>query len=224
MAVELVQARADQERMLVLSDRHRIARDLHDQVIQRLFATGLSLQGIAGAVPAGDDVTGQQQRLRRVVSDIDETIRQIRSSVFELGETGAAGSARGRLLAVIADVGRVLPAEVSVQVDEAVDQIESDSLISDAAAVLREGLSNVARHASATVVDVQVRIAGRVLLVEISDDGVGIGASGRRSGLDNLRQRALARGGNLVLDPAPAYLRSGPDRPGTRISWTVPLA
>jgi signal transduction histidine kinase len=224
VAVELADARADQHRMAVLEDRDRIARTLHDQVIQRLFATGLSVQGIAGRVPETEDVQGHQNRLHRVVSDIDDTIRQIRTSVFELESGGSPGSARSRLLAVVADAERVLPVSPSVIIDEGVELLAgSEALLSDVVAVLREGLTNVARHARATAVDVQVRMVDRSLQVQLTDDGIGIGASGRRSGLGNLRQRALARRGTLVVGPAPESGATSPARPGTRLVWTVPV-
>jgi signal transduction histidine kinase len=221
VAVELADARADQQRMTLLEDRDRIARTLHDQVIQRLFAAGLSVQGVAGSAADSADVEGHQQRLRRVVSDIDDTIRQIRTSVFEL-QAGSAGSARSRLLAAVADAEEALPATPSVIVDEGVELLAgSDPLLSDVVAVLREGLSNVARHAGASAVDVQVRIVDRSLVVEITDNGAGIGPSERRSGLENLRRRALARAGSMLVEPAPD---ATPERPGTRLTWTVPVA
>jgi signal transduction histidine kinase len=209
--------------MAVLEDRDRIARTLHDQVIQRLFAAGLSVQGIAGSEPEAED-DDRQQRLHRVVSDIDDTIRQIRTSVFEL-QAGAAGSARSRLLSVVADAERVLPAAPSVVVDENVELLAgSEGLLSDAVAVLREGLTNVARHAGAGAVDVQVGIVDRVLRIQITDDGVGIGPTERRSGLANLRRRAEGRGGGMTLDSASGWAVSTPERPGTRLVWTVPVA
>jgi signal transduction histidine kinase len=223
VALELANARADQQRMAVLEDRDRIARTLHDQVIQRLFAAGLSVQGIAGSEPEAED-DDRQQRLHRVVSDIDDTIRQIRTSVFEL-QAGAAGSARSRLLSVVADAERVLPAAPSVVVDENVELLAgSEGLLSDAVAVLREGLTNVARHAGAGAADVQVGIVDRVLRIQITDDGVGIGPTERRSGLANLRRRAEARGGGMTLDSAAGWAGTTPERPGTRLVWTVPVA
>jgi len=222
VALELADARADQQRMAVLEDRDRIAHSLHDQVIQRLFAAGLSVQGLAGTTPEYEDVEGHQERLRRVVSDIDDTIRQIRTSVFEL-RSSSAGSVRSRLLAVVADAGRVLSAPPTVMVDESVELVAgSEDLVFDVIAVLREGLANVARHASATTVEVFARIVERSLEVEIADDGVGMGGTDRRSGLANLRRRAEARGGGLVVEPAPSA--TAPGRPGTRLLWSVPLA
>ncbi len=219
VALELADARADQQRMAVLEDRDRIAQTLHDQVIQRLFAAGLSVQGIAGSTPEYEDVEGHQERLRRVVGDIDDTIRQIRTSVFELGSS-SAGSVRSRLLAVAADAGGVLTAPPTVVVDESVELLAgSEDLVSDVVAVLREGLTNVARHASATGVKVETRIVDRSLYVEITDDGVGMGGTDRRSGLANLRSRAEARGGGLMIEPASATR----DRPGTRLVWSVRL-
>jgi len=222
VALELTNARADQHRMTLLEDRDRIARTLHDQVIQRLFAAGLSVQGIAGSETDPED-EGRQERLHRVVSDIDDTIRQIRTSVFEL-QAGSAGSARSRLLSVVADAERVLPVSPNVVVDESVELLAgSEGLLSDAVAVLREGLSNVARHADAGAVDVHVGIADRMLRIEITDNGVGIAPSGRRSGLDNLRRRAERRGGAVTLENAPEATGTTPQRRGTRLMWTAPV-
>jgi signal transduction histidine kinase len=217
VALELAAARADRHRVAVLEERDRIARDLHDQVIQRLFAAGLSVQGVA----VSSDSDGFGDRLNRVVGDIDDTIRQIRNSVFELRDSSSAATVRERLNEIFADAARILPAPPTVAISDRVDQIPED-LEADLAAVLREGLTNVARHAAASAVDVHVSIADGRLRAQITDDGLGLSGSARRSGLDNLRDRAIARGGTLHVEAAPIFGRED-DRTGTRLVWTVPL-
>jgi signal transduction histidine kinase len=218
VALELAAARADHYRMAVLEERDRIARELHDHVIQRLFAAGLSVQGVA----VSGEMSGYEDKLNRIVGDIDDTIRQVRSSVFELRGGNPTGSVRERLQEVVGDVARTLPATPTVAITDRIDEIADEHLESDLAAVLREALTNVARHAAAVTVDVHVTVAGGRVRAQITDDGIGIGASGRRSGLENLRRRAAARGGILQVEDAPVPARRD-GRPGTRLVWAVPL-
>ncbi len=218
VALELADARASEQRIVVLEDRDRIARDLHDHVIQRLFAAGLSLDGMVGSLP--DE---ERRRVSRVVGEIDETIRQIRTSIFELrGHLGpATGSVRSQLLEVIAEVRPLLVAAPRIEFAGPVDSVISEEVVEDVMAVLRETLTNIARHAEATVVHVRLTASTNEAHLEITDDGVGLGTSTRRSGLANLRQRAELRGGSLTIEsPAEPPLSH---RPGTRVHWTVPL-
>jgi signal transduction histidine kinase len=218
VALELADARSSEQRIVVLEDRDRIARDLHDHVIQRLFAAGLSLDGMLGGLP--DE---ERRRISGVVDDIDETIKQIRTSIFELrGHLGpATGSVRTQLLGVIAEVRPLLPAEPQIEFAGPVDSVIPEAVVEDVFAVLREALTNIARHAEATAVHIRLTASANEAHLEIADDGVGLGTTTRRSGLANLRQRAELRGGSLTIeslaDPPPE------PRPGTRLHWTVPL-
>jgi len=220
VALELADARADQQRIVLLEDRDRIARDLHDHVIQRLFAIGLTVQSVASALGADD----RAARLPRVVSDIDETIRQTRTTIFQLhGPLGPeTGTVRARLLAVAAEVSPVLGFEAHVRFSGPIDAVVPEPVVEDLAAVLREALTNAARHAQASRVDVEVTTTTTELTIEVTDDGVGIGDTRRSSGLANLRQRAEQRGGSLTLSRG-VPKRSHPTNEGTCLRWTIPL-
>jgi signal transduction histidine kinase len=220
LALELADARNDQQRIVLLEDRDRIARDLHDHVIQRLFAIGLSVQSVASAL----GVDERAIRLDRVVSDLDETIRQTRTSIFQLrGPLGPeTGTVRARLLAVVGEVSPVLGFEPQVRFSGPIDAVVPEPIVEDLVAVLREGLTNAARHARASRVDVDVSASNGELSMDVADDGVGISDTQRRSGLANLRERAERHGGALVLMKG----ISSPERPsqdGTRLRWTIPL-
>ena len=218
VALELADARAGEQRIVVLEDRDRIARDLHDHVIQRLFAAGLSLDGLLGSVPPA-----ARQRIGSVVDEIDETIRQIRTSIFELrGHLGpATGSVRTQLLGVIAEVRPMLREEPQVEFVGPVDSVIPEPIIDDLLAVLREALTNIARHAYADAVQIRLAASPDETRLEVVDDGIGLGDAVRRSGLANLRERAVLRGGSLqIVSPANPAL---PHKPGTRINWTVPV-
>lgn len=219
VALELADARAREQRIVVLEDRDRIARDLHDHVIQRLFAAGLSLDGVVGAVP------GQVgQRISTVVDEIDETIRQIRTSIFELrGPLGpATGSVRMQTSGVIAEARRLLRAEPQIEFVGPVDSVLPEAVVEDLLAVLREALTNVARHADADTVQIRLTASTAAAHLEIVDDGVGVGDITRRSGLANLQQRAERHGGTFTVESPTTPPLS--HRPGTRLHWTVPLS
>jgi signal transduction histidine kinase len=211
VALELADARAVGERLMLLEDRDRIARDLHDHVIQRLFAAGLTVQSVlSGRIPDTSD------RLSRVVDDIDETIRQIRTSIFAL-QTPAGGraSVRAQLLKTLDEVSMTMDRDPRMRFAGPIDTMVDSALVDDLQAVLREALTNAARHAKADTVEVEVRIVHGWLTLEVIDDGVGLGNPARSSGLANLEHRALQRGGRFDI-------RSGPVS-GTVLRWTIPL-
>ncbi|HEX2904837.1 MAG TPA: GAF domain-containing protein [Jatrophihabitans sp.] len=219
IALELADARADQQRMVLLEDRDRIARDLHDHVIQRLFAAGLTVESIASRLPAGQ----QSERLAGVVTDIDETIRQIRTSIFQLRGSLIASPAglRSRLLQVVGTAADTLGFQPQVTFTGPVDLATDEDQLEHAEAVLREALSNVARHAHAGQVEVAVATVDGQLSIEVCDNGDGMTESTRRSGLDNLRQRAEQLGG--VFDITSPWPSSQHQHGGTRLQWTIPL-
>jgi signal transduction histidine kinase len=220
VALELADSRVQEQRAVLLEDRDRIARDLHDHVIQQLFAAGLSVQSVAAGL-AGDE---RASRLDRVVSDIDDTIRQIRTSIFQLrGQLGPqTGSVRTRLIEAISGLAALLGFEPRLAFSGPIDSVVPEAVVDDIVAVAREALTNVARHAQATSADVTLTASVQQLVVEVVDNGVGIGAVERRSGLANLRQRAELHGGSLVVtDGGPADPPT--TRGGTYLRWTIPI-
>lgn len=221
VALELADARADQQRMVLLEDRDRIARDLHDHVIQKLFGAGLAVQGLAAASGPG----ATSERLVAVVREIDDTIRQIRTSIFQLrGQLGPeTGTTRTRLMAVADGVTASLGFSPNMRFDGPIDSVVPEAVMEDLCAVLREGLSNTARHAHARRADVNVMASATMLSMEIIDDGVGLGDTDRRSGLANLRMRAEQYNGTLVIEAAPPGFAQA-DGGGTSLLWTIPLS
>jgi signal transduction histidine kinase len=215
VAMELAAARADRQKMLLLEDRGRIARDLHDHVIQQLFATGLELQSISGIINPGPIA----ERIAESVANIDASISQIRTVIFALSasSTDARVTVRHRIIDLANEVSASLGSVPSVSFAGPVDLVVDDSLASEIVAVTREALANVAKHAEAQQTIVSVAVRDSLVVVEITDDGRGMGtgegSSARRSGLANLEKRALLRGGSLLIDST-----SG----GTRLCWTVP--
>ena len=201
----------------VLEDRHRIARDLHDHVIQRLFAIGMSVQTmLAGA--ATDDAA--RARLEQVVADLDRTIAQIRTSIFDLQTISGhhdTATLRRRVLDIVSELAAQAPIAPSVAFAGPVDTVVPERLAPHIDAVLREGLSNALRHADADHIDVSVTADDGVLTVAISDDGVGIGTDVVYRGLDNLTRRAEDCDGVFEVATAPGGAG------GTTLTWTVPL-
>jgi signal transduction histidine kinase len=221
LALDRVRAQDERQLLIVLEDRERIARDLHDVVIQRLFATGLGLQSTMPLI-VRDDV---RVRVDKAVDDLDTTIRDIRRAIFELRTTSAA-SLRADLIAAVDEAASPLGFRPTLRVSGPVDSAVGDQLRDDVTAVVREALSNVVRHASATRVTVQVDVADGVLTVRVTDDGVGARVADRASrepaigpghghGLANLRGRAEHHAGTFEV--------STPESGGTMITWTVPL-
>lgn len=211
IARELVEARITQQRLAVLEDRDRIARDLHDHVIQRLFAAGLSVQSVAAV---SDGEVGA--KLSRVVDDVDATIRQIRTTIFQLRATDApAQGLRSAVLDVVASVTGLLGFEPEVRFSGPLDTMVESAVIDELDAVVREALTNVAKHAGASAAVLEVSVRDGVLGVGVSDNGAGSQWTDRRSGLGNLQRRAEALGGGLVVGPG----RDG----GTRLWWSIQL-
>jgi len=195
----------------VYEDRDRIARDLHDHVIQRVFASGLALQAV---LPRVHDAQAQE-RIRFVVGQLDDTVRDIRTTIFDLHSADTvdtSDSLRRRLLDIVTETAG--PLEPTVRMSGAVDSLVTGDLAADVEAVVREGVSNAARHSGGTHVTVTVDVSDSVV-VEVVDDGHGIDLEAARSGLRNLQQRAQKRGGDASAQP----LRDG----GTRLRWSSPL-
>jgi signal transduction histidine kinase len=212
LALEMADARAGQQQLAMLEDRARIARDLHDHVVQKLFGAGLTIQGTATMV-ADPEVRG---RLAGTITTLDDTIRSIRTSIFELQDPEPVRSPlRPRVSAVLAELGPVLGFAPHLQFEGEVDTMVDEPLATELEAVLRESLTNVAKHARARHASVVLSSNGQLLCLTVADDGVGLGPSRRRSGLSNLRERAERLGGYLELE------RSGEG--GLLVRWTIPL-
>ncbi len=213
VAIDRAQAHTVRRRVALLEDRSRIARDLHDHVIQRLFATGLNLQAAAAAVDA-DAAT----RIMDQIKEIDGAIAQIRQSIFALNKDSASTSTvslRARILEIIDRIEDELAPRPRVTFLGPVDFMADAQLTDDVTAVVTEGLANVVRHAQATKVDVTISAAAGNLSVEVTDNGTGPGDSPRFSGLENLRSRAIGHGGSFSVHDGPTG--------GTQLVWTVPV-
>ncbi|HEX4434059.1 MAG TPA: GAF domain-containing protein [Acidimicrobiales bacterium] len=192
-------------------DRDRIARDLHDSVIQRLFAIGLSLQGTARLVERPEAV----MRIGEAIEKLDETIRQLRKAIFDIELTINKEGLHPKVLDLVHELRPVLGLLPQVSFSGPVDTVVSDALVEEVLAVLREALTNVGKHAHASQVVITIA-AGDELRLVVADDGVGIGGSNASGlGLKNLRGRAERLGGNVELGTS----REG----GTRLTWHVPL-
>ncbi len=211
IALDRAQAREDREALAVFSDRDRIARDLHDLVIQRLFATGLSLQGSARLITRPD----VQQRIHASVDDLDATIRDIRTTIFALSHEKASADLRTQVREVVAAATTSLGSAPRLRIDGPLDSLVPDDTRPHLLAVLVESLSNTARHADATGVDVRVAVEGRDVVVEVTDDGRGFTPTGRESGLANMRHRAEQLGGTCDIHSE--------EGGGTIIRWSAPL-
>lgn len=200
------------EELALVDDRERIARDLHDTVIQRLFAVGLSLQGAltrAASDPAAE-------RIQLAIDEIDVTIRDIRSSIFALHtQRRASDDARDEVMAVVREATRVLGFEPTVRFEGPIDSVLSDRIREHLLATLREALSNVTKHAHASRVVIDLAADGRVVCLSIQDNGIGMDDPGAGNGVRNMQERAAAIGGECVISAAPGG--------GTQVEWRIPL-
>ncbi|MFK0253923.1 GAF domain-containing protein [Streptomyces sp. NPDC090445] len=233
LALELAGRRRDAEQLSLLEDHDRIARDLHDLAIQRLFATGMTLQSAQRFV----DHPEASERLARAVDDLDATIKIIRATIFGLreGEARTAGAGSGGragpgaprklrlgLVTAVDEAARVLGFTPALRMEGLIDTDVPAGVAREVLAVVGEALTNVARHARATAAEVSVALAGGVLTVTVADDGVGLPEEpggqgrGRGSGLRNLAERAERLGGHMAV-------ATRPDHPGTRLHWQIPL-
>lgn len=212
IALELREAQSEVARLSVLEDRERIAADLHDKVIQRLFATGMTLQSVERLV----DNPEAGGKIRSVVDALDETIREIRAAIFELTtRSGPPTGLRSRLATIVEEYTPALGFACKLQLQGDLDAVAGHRAAEALVATLREALSNAARHARATEVEVTITL-DEALVLEVRDNGIGISdRPGRRSGLANMAQRARDVGGVCTLSPAWPH--------GTIVHWKVPV-
>jgi signal transduction histidine kinase len=212
VAVENARLHLRVRELALLEDRERIARDLHDTVIQRLFATGLRLQGAARLAERPE----VSERIIQAVDDLDLTVKHIRTAIFGLeASRRAAGGLRQRVLSLASEAAGALGFEPHVLFDGQLDAV-ADDRATEVLAVLREALTNVARHAGARRVDVEV-VADADLMLRVLDDGKGLGPQRRPGGrgLANMEARAARLGGSVLVKPGPEA--------GTVVEWRVPL-
>ncbi|MEU5399702.1 GAF domain-containing protein [Streptomyces sp. NPDC005963] len=222
LALIMAEAQRDRERLAVYEDRDRIARDLHDLVIQRLFATGMMLEGAQrrSRVPAVQDGVG------KAVDELDVTIQEIRTAIFALqqGPAEAPSGLRTRVLREINMAAVPLGFKPGHRFLGPVDTVVSELTGKNLIAALREALSNAFRHAQASRIDVVVDATVKLpdgtdgVRLTVADDGVGIPDGGRRSGLRNLARRAESLGGSSLCEPG-----IGEDGQGTTVRWEAPL-
>ncbi|WP_394253397.1 sensor histidine kinase [Arthrobacter pityocampae] len=212
LALDLSRANRRQEELALSVDRERIARDLHDRVIQRLFAMGLGLQTLRRFTGAPE----AQQRITTMTTELDETIRELRDTIYSLQSDRIDGGSLTDLIAHTVREGTAgtsiaLDLQFTGPVDRGVPAEVADHLL----AVLAEGVSNTARHSGADTLSIGVSVLDGTVEVLIVDDGRGFAHPERLSGLSNLHHRAAAVGGTCTIDSTPGH--------GTRIRWTAPI-
>ena len=210
LALQLVRSRENERRLALFEDRDRIGRDLHDLVIQRLFAVGLSLQSVSGV----SDTPQVNQRIDAAVDDLDATIKDIRRSIFALGSSEAAADIQTEITHLVERAASTLKFRPTLVIEGPVRSTVSEEVAPHLLAVLGEALSNAIRHAGATEIDVRVS-AGDSLELVVSDNGGGIIRENPESGLRNIRDRAVRLGGVCEVV-------SSPD--GTTVTWSVPFS
>ncbi|MDQ1680042.1 MAG: hypothetical protein QOI42_901 [Frankiaceae bacterium] len=215
LALRLSAAAADREQLAILRDRDRIARDLHDLVIQRLFATGMALESSVRRIEPPEAA----DRVRRAVDDLDATIKEIRSTIFALQVPAplAGEGLRAAIAGVVTSASPALGFAPHLTFDGLVDSIVPQPLAEQLVAVLREALSNVARHAHASRVDVTVSTDGDEVRLRVADDGIGLPDGAAHSGLKNLASRARDVAGTF------GAVALHPPQSGTVVEWTAPL-
>jgi len=216
LAIDKARLYARMRELTLTEERERIARNLHDTVIQRLFAVGLALQGAARLLDRPEAL----ERLQDSIDDLDETIRQIRTTIFAISRPRgvAGGGLRSDILEVTDEAAGRLGLEVHVDFDGPIDSAVGVETADHLLVTIREAISNVVRHARASSVEVDLMVEGDSLVLRVADDGVGIDPSAAASGgrgLANLSERAKLLGGRCDVTPRPEG--------GTELAWHVKL-
>jgi signal transduction histidine kinase len=215
IAIENARLHSRVGEVAVFDERDRLARDLHDTVIQRLFAIGLSLQ----SMQANPAASRNSDRLKSTIADIDDTIRQVRTSIFELGSDGMGRGVRDKVLSLLEDLRPVVGFDVHTSFEGPIDTVVPDLVGDHLLAVIREAVTNIGRHAQASKATVALAATDGQCRLRIEDDGCGVAESEAASGglgLGNLRRRAEKLHGQFEVDSPPAG--------GTVLIWQVPLS
>ncbi|MEV6235600.1 GAF domain-containing protein [Lentzea sp. NPDC051838] len=210
VAIEFAENQQAKRMVDVLEDRDRIARDLHDHVIQRLFATGMSLQGALTWVTHPE----ARRRVQKAVNQLDQTVLEIRTSIFDLQADSDDTGLRRRLLNLVAEITEGAELSPAIRMSGTIDSLVPGYIGEHAEAVVRETVTNALRHARATELTLTVE-AGDALIITMVDNGLGMPPEVARSGLRNLQQRATELNGALTVADEPGG--------GTRVTWRVPL-
>lgn len=212
LALELARAHRMREQIAVFSDRDRIARDLHDLVIQRLFAAGLSIQSLRRYM--SDDAAAST--IRKVTAELDETIRELRNTIYSLSDSEAGKELlSSRILQTVRTSTQPLPFVPLLTLTGAVDAVRDEETAANVLAVITEGLSNAVRHSGADSIQVTVSVSEGHICVSIQDNGEGFGSPAPGNGLSNMAHRAKALGGTFDVASAPGA--------GTTLTWTAPV-
>ncbi|WP_343320141.1 GAF domain-containing protein [Arthrobacter sp. TMP15] len=211
LALELARTHRLREQIMVFTDRDRIARDLHDVVIQRLFAAGLSMQSMQRLIT---DKTALE-RIKNVTTELDETIRDLRNTIYSLQVSSNETELLSDLiLRAVRNAAKPLAFAPRLNLAGPIDSTVSEETAKHLLAVLSEGLSNAVRHSKAGVIEVCVDVTADKVTVTIVDDGIGVGEPGRRSGLLNMEKRAKLLNGTFEIEST--------ETTGTRMTWEVP--
>ena len=196
----------------VYEDRDRLARDMHDHVIQRLFGVGLSLQGMAVRASKAD-----ADSLQKHVSEIDEIIAEVRATIYALGMGGSSRGVRDDVTALVRELSDLVGFDLQVSFDGAVDTAVSNRVAEHLMAVIREAVTNIERHANATEATIVLSGNHGYCQLQVTDDGRGIDGNGNGGlGLTNLRRRAEKLNGNFEVESNPIG--------GTILTWRVPIS
>jgi signal transduction histidine kinase len=214
IAIENARLHQRVQEVAVNEERDRLARDLHDTVIQRLFAIGLTLQSLV----SNPSASAFEDRLTATISDVDDTIRQVRTSIFELGSDGLGRGVRDNVLSLLRELRPVVGFDVHASFEGPVDSAVPDIVLEHLLAVIREAVTNIERHAQATTATVVISVSDNHCRLRVVDDGCGIADSEPGTGglgLGNLRRRAEKLQGQFSIE--------SPDAGGTVLSWQVPI-
>lgn len=212
LAIENSKVSTQEQKLALYEDRHRIARDLHDLVIQSLFATGMQLEAI---VRRGQIPDEESARIRVAADELDKSIKQIRQSIYALTADVGSASLRRQVMHEVEAYAPLLGSTPSITFEGAVDSLTTDRVAEQLVAVLRELLSNAMKHAKATELSVVVQRSDGHIVLTVIDNGIGIPPNARHSGLENLRKRAEALNGTFTVSSATDV--------GTVAAWSVPV-